>query len=364
MKGWDIFLSLIITTGLIFNQPTRTTTAQESEPYSNPEFVNQSVQSVPQQKVKINVAVRNTEDLKVRVGDSLTTGQVISDRQDERQRLESRVRSLSHQLKQVESQQLIEPLPPLEVPEIPRLPDRNFELEESAIEKAKIELQIAQNRLQQFENSVSPLRQIASVKSNLSEVAEKERRVEIKKREISAIGSLRNLPNIEIILEHEQNSLSQLESQLNIARSNLTFAKDNLEIAKLENTQRLSELRADLLLKQSNLSTAIAALQKAQSDRAYLEYEHRITVARRLEESNQAQSFYNQQMQRFSQAMSDKAYRVAILEGQIQDVQKDLENISTVRSPYSGKIRRVKLVSQQNNTLNYELILVSLVSTP
>jgi multidrug efflux pump subunit AcrA (membrane-fusion protein) len=106
-----------------------------------------------------------------------------------------------------------------------------------------------------------------------------------------------------------------------------------------------------------DLESAQAALKEAQEKRAYQEYEYTLAMARRAEEANQQRLAYNQQRQQAEQQRRDKAFQEAQLQAQLEDIEAKLSDLSTVRSPYAGSIRRVKWLGQSDNRLSVEITL-------
>ncbi|MBD2425440.1 hypothetical protein [Phormidium sp. FACHB-1136] len=106
-----------------------------------------------------------------------------------------------------------------------------------------------------------------------------------------------------------------------------------------------------------DLELAKAALKQAQEQRAHQEYEHSLAMARRAEEANQQRLALNQQRQQAEQQRREKTFQEAQLQAQIETINTKLSDLSTVRSPYAGTIRRVKWLGQSDNRLTVEITL-------
>lgn len=158
--------------------------------------------------------------------------------------------------------------------------------------------------------------------SFLSEVAEVER------LKIKATDAQR-------VREQQQRKLDLLQS---IPKADLPEATLPHEQVLLEQKQRLlNQALADV-------ETAKGKLAKSQSDRLFREYEHS------LEMSKRAISLRQQEIQQQGQ--------LAQLEGQLSQVETQLSTLSAVRSPYSGRIQRIKFSGQSDQNLTVELVLV------
>jgi DNA repair exonuclease SbcCD ATPase subunit len=132
-------------------------------------------------------------------------------------------------------------------------------------------------------------------------------------------------PNIKLILSHEQANLKNLETakkeaqiQLEVAQSQLTTAKEN---------------------------------------RAYAEYQRQLELSRRaiaLEQQHQA--IASQESER-SRLLAEREYSQAQIEAQIQALDSQIEQLSTVRAPYEGTIKKIKWTGQSDHNLTVELTL-------
>ena len=106
-----------------------------------------------------------------------------------------------------------------------------------------------------------------------------------------------------------------------------------------------------------DLETAEAGLKEAQEARRYQEYEYSLAMANRAERENQQRLSYSEQLQRTEQQKRDKVFQIAQLEAQLQSLDNQLSDLSTVRSPYSGTIRRIKWLGQEDTRLTVEITL-------
>jgi multidrug efflux pump subunit AcrA (membrane-fusion protein) len=89
----------------------------------------------------------------------------------------------------------------------------------------------------------------------------------------------------------------------------------------------------------------------------YREYEYSLALAQRQEQENQQRLAYAEQLQRVEEQQRDRELQIAQLEAQLQDIHQQLAELSTVRSPYRGTIRRVKWLGQSDTRLTVEITL-------
>jgi Spy/CpxP family protein refolding chaperone len=270
--------------------------------------------AAPQQQGKLHkmtLQVSEPNDLKVKVGDNIPAAQIVADQDGERKRLNLRKNELQLAIKRIENQKIsppekaTDPSKPKPAPPMMPLPDISYQQYEAAIEKAK-------NQAHQQEEILN-----------------------LKRRELDYLKGIEGLDSA--IIEHEFNKLSKLENELKSAKAEM-----DLEIGKL-----------------------LSAKEARKQD----EYQHQLNTARRVEEENKSLSFYQQQIaenqinyQRsiatFEKESRDRDYQFTQLKIQLSSVEDSIAQLAVIRSPYAGKIRRIKFLGQTDNKLGVELTMV------
>lgn len=99
---------------------------------------------------------------------------------------------------------------------------------------------------------------------------------------------------------------------------------------------KVSEAKAKLAIE---LNQAIAALDKAQSDHQHQQYEHSLNLIRQQSE------------------MQRQQYQVASLVAQKQEIEAKLREITQIKSPVSGRVRRIKNLGQKDRAINLEVVI-------
>jgi biotin carboxyl carrier protein len=99
---------------------------------------------------------------------------------------------------------------------------------------------------------------------------------------------------------------------------------------------KVSEVKAKLALE---LNQAIAALEKAQSDHQHQQYQHSLNLIRQQSE------------------MQRQQYQVASLVAQKQEIESKLREITQIKSPVSGKVRRIKNLGQKDRQISLEVVI-------
>jgi hypothetical protein len=260
---------------------------------------------------KMTLQVSEPNDLKVKASDNIAAGQIVADQDSERKRLNLRKEELQLAIKRIENQKIsapervTDPDKPKTAPPMMSLPDISYQQYEAAIEKAK------------------------------NEAKQQEETINLKRRELDYLKGLEGLDPA--IIEHEINKLSQLENQLKSAKAEIDLG--------------------------------VGKLLSAKEARKQNEYQHQLNITRRIEEENQALSFYQKQIaenqinyQRaistFEKESRDRDYQFTQLKIQLSAVEDSIARLAVIRSPYNGKIRRIKFTGQIDNKLGVELTLV------
>ncbi|HEY9662672.1 MAG TPA: hypothetical protein V6C65_29810, partial [Allocoleopsis sp.] len=95
------------------------------------------------QRLQLTLTLSTPEDLKVREGDRVTVGQILSDRVRERQRLAAQQTQLHLQMERL-NQPIPGPPPVQPIPEVAGLPPASFLDEVAAVEQAKLKVEQAE----------------------------------------------------------------------------------------------------------------------------------------------------------------------------------------------------------------------------
>jgi multidrug efflux pump subunit AcrA (membrane-fusion protein) len=162
------------------------------------------------------------------------------------------------------------------------------------------------------------LEQVATIQAVQLKVEEANKRLSLQERKLDM---LRGLPEGEVpaaTLEHEQKQLEQHQREV---------------------TQAIAQVQ----LAQSKLS-------QAQKARAYQEYQHSLELAK-LKTQQEEQRLTQQQQIR------ERSFQLAQLQAQRVSLENQLAQLSAVRSPYDGTVKKVKWIEQNDSTIRVELVL-------
>jgi hypothetical protein len=166
-------------------------------------------------------------------------------------------------------------------------------------------------------------------------------------------------------------SPTYLEQEAAIDRAKATVDMAELAIAnKQQELTYLAELpsldplvmeheQAKLAELQRNHTAAVREYQLAMGKRSTAEYQHTVTVATDVASRNQAVMDYQQQWAEYEQHLRDKDYQISQTQLRLDEVDYAIAKLAVVRSPYAGRIRRVRWMDQNpDGSLDVELTLL------
>lgn len=244
--------------------------------------------------LRINLTLSDPKDLKVKQGDFLQEGAIISDRTDERNKLLAQRAEYISTMKRLQLP-TTKPIEPLIIKKVPMLPDQSFAEIESNIDLQKIRVKQAQDKVNQ------------------------------QKQKLDLIDGLnaRDLPAG--TKDHEQVKLSEFETTLRAEESKL-----NVELGKLETEK---------------------------SQRSLKQYEAEQTEIRNALEKNRSLQEYQKALADYDRTEQERVYRIAEMQSKISLVDEKLKEISTVRAQYASEVKRIRFIKQVNNQIDVELLL-------
>ncbi|MBO3463597.1 hypothetical protein G7B40_016900 [Aetokthonos hydrillicola Thurmond2011] len=291
--------------------------------------------------LRLSVTVDDPSFLQVKEGDIVKEGDVIVDNKLERNRLIKQRQSIELHIENLKAKIIHLPFEPKEPLPGKPLPPPIFAEEEAAIAQAHMKLTQAQS--------------VLNARTELLKTDNPERRAEMEKAEEAQQNSqekveeqeqlILNMKEMKLqtqILQHEQAKLKQLQSNEQQAKSELERAKAKLEASAIEQQQQLQQLQMAVKMAESELIVAKSKLATAKSRRQLLEYDASIEQTKRSQAENQTQQEFSRQMQQYEQAVREHDYQLAQLKISLSAIDDKISQISVLRSPKTGYIRRVK----------------------
>lgn len=113
----------------------------------------------------------------------------------------------------------------------------------------------------------------------------------------------------------------------------------HVKVFESEKVQELAELKRQKSEASINVERAIAALDEAKLNYSRQQYEHSLKVSDR-------QTLMHKQQE-----------LIHTLQSKLDKVNEELEQLTSVYSPYRGKVRRVRILGQNEGTITAEVIL-------
>ena len=251
---------------------------------------------------------------------------------------------------------------PASVPSLQKQPI--IQLQKSATKPTKrhrIQVQVVSlNDLKIAEGSEVVVNQIISDRTDERQSLEAERNQidnSIKQLSIPA-SKLAEIPEPNFAIEEAaiqqiKDEIKLMESAPALLPSETSFRFKDENLRKLLEAKKLEQNAKDIANEANNrtkvaqskarlvgqLNSAIAALHKAKSNYQYQQYEHSLNLVRQQSE------FQRQQ------------YQVASLVGKKQEIEGKLREITQIKSPVAGKVRRIKNLGQKDRTINLEVVI-------
>ena len=306
----------------------------------SPDSLVNSQSAVNQPKrLKITLSINDPNDLKVREGDRVVKGQILSDRDLERKRLNRERMATLITINKIEKT----PVPTLKIaPELRELPPVSFAIAESEIQQAELKFTQAQRNLQNALSYDPFITAKANIDKARAGIESASRAFQLQQRKLDAVNGLKGLP--QEMLEHETEKLRQKQTEQETAQAQFDFYTAEYRQIESQRSQSIADLQSKVQLARADLEVAQARLRQAKEDREAAEYGHRITLARRAEESNQAEiAVANQKLER--------EFKLSQLNEQLSGTEEKLNAIALVKSQYSGIIKKVKTQRQADNTI-------------
>jgi hypothetical protein len=254
----------------------------------------QSVTSNGARLLRLKLTLSSPDDLRVKEGDSVSQGQMLSDRVNDRTRLEAQRKQLQLQIDRLK-QAVTGPPPVRSIPELASLPAPTFFQEVAEVERVKLKADQSQ------------------------------RNKELQQRKLDLLQSFPKSELPEATIPHEQAVLDQRQRDVDQANSEVELAR-----AKLGN---------------------------AQNDRAYQEYLHSLEQSKRAIAIQQQELQRQEQLQHQQDQERDRSFKLAQLEAQRQQLNAQILSLSAIRSPYAGVIQRIKYEGQNDQSFVVELTL-------
>jgi hypothetical protein len=198
--------------------------------------------------------------------------------------------------------------------------DRTEERQSLEAERNQIE-----NSIQQLSIPTSKLTELPEPNFAIEEAAIQQIKDELKLMESSSVA-----PRPETSFRFKDETLRKL------LEANKLEERAKAITAEANERTKLAESKARLV---GQLNSAIAALNKAKSNYQHQQYEHSLNLVRQQAELQRQQ------------------YQIASLVGKKQEIEAKLREITQIKSPVDGRVRRIKNLGQKDRAINLEVVI-------
>ncbi len=157
------------------------------------------------------------------------------------------------------------------------------------------------------------------------------------------------------VIERAKANVDQAEALISTKNEELAYLGQlsNLDPLVMEHeTAKLAEL-------QRNHTAAVRDYQLALGKRSTAEYDHSRAMAIDASNRSRDQLSYQRQWAEFEQRIRDRDFQISQTQLRLDDVADKIATLAVVRSPYAGRVRRIKWLGQgPDGMLSAEVSLV------
>jgi hypothetical protein len=198
--------------------------------------------------------------------------------------------------------------------------DRTEERQSLEVERDQI-----QNSIQQLSIPTSKLTELPEPNFAIEEAAIQQIKDELKLMESNSVAS-----------RPETSFRFKDEKLRKLLEANKLEERAKAITAEANDRTKLAETKARLV---GQLNSAIAALNKAKSNYQHQQYEHSLNLVRQQAELQRQQ------------------YQIASLVGKKQEIEGKLREITQIKSPVAGKVRRIKNLGQKDRQISLQVVI-------
>ncbi len=331
-------------------------------------------------RLKIQVDVTRTQDLKIREGQRVSTNQLIADyREPERIALKAELDRVKLSIEQLKLAPKVKPIPPVKVKSAQGFTKPSYAEEEAAIATAKSRLAGVQLKYQQKDRqaqklSTATLPETVKVRSFVNALKGLETDIHNQEKKIEALRTIEVDPgstgesdklgesNKQIdqpMQDHEHVTLAKLQQSLVEAKLRVIEAQSIEQAVRSKRLNLVAEIKAEAKLEITNAQRDVATAHARLA--AAVEKTEQVRSDRQLAELDREDRLFRTELERIKQMEvanlqnHDREYQLAQLQLKKSQLQSQIREIKGILAPFDGTVRRVKLVAQQGNILRYEI---------
>ncbi|MEM9483410.1 MAG: hypothetical protein AAGA83_06930 [Cyanobacteria bacterium P01_F01_bin.116] len=148
-------------------------------------------------------------------------------------------------------------------------------------------------------------------------------------------------------IDQAKATIDQAEAAIAAKRQEIDYLSDldGIEPIVLEHeTAKLAEL-------QRHHTTAVRGYQLATGKRSTAEYQHSVTMADAIANQNRDHLTYQRQVAEYEQRLRDREFQISQTQLRVNEINEAIETLAVIRSPYAGRVRRIKWLGQGTDGL-------------
>lgn len=309
------------------------------------------------ERLPITASIEDPSDLLVAEGDIVKAGQVLADKARDRRRLEAQKKQVELSIQAIQSNIPVPPREPQAVPPIPELPPTSIAPQEAAVASAELALKQARRRYSLALEGEPLIRPMAALEEAKAAATTAERAVQQQSDKLAAIQQIPDLPPE--VMQHEAMVLYERNTERTQAKSKIAQREAEFTEAKQLRTELMQKLADDISKAEVSLQTAQGNLQLARDRENHRRYQHSLSIARRIEESNQANQSHARQKAAYQNNLQQRQFRLAQLQERAAVIEDNLAKLAIIKAPFAGQVRTIRTRRQTDNTLQVEITLIA-----
>jgi hypothetical protein len=308
-------------------------------------------------RLKIEVEVTSPAEVLVVEGQKVGDKQVIVDRKMERNNLIAQLQEVKLSIEKLKTAPKINPVPPANVSTLKALPQSQY-LEESAqVTAAAAKLQDMQRKYAVAQSvATAPLPETGKVRISAIAIRQADETIKRQQQKIDALQTIEDLDPA--IKQHEEARMLQLRKTLVELQAKIEPEQQNEAVARVNRSSNLEAARFEMTTAQRDLDLAKARLGAASEKRQQIEFEYQLKQSERSDQVQRLELERVKILETGKLQEHDREYQIAQLVLKHNQIQRQMQELAVIKTPYAGTIRRVKLASQRGGLLKYEIVLV------
>ena len=148
-------------------------------------------------------------------------------------------------------------------------------------------------------------------------------------------------------IDQAKATIDQAEAEIAAKRQEIDYLSDLDGIEPIVLEHEAAKLKG----LQRDHTEAIRGYQLATGKRSTAEYQHSITLAEAIANQNRDHLTYQRQVAEYEQRLRDREFQISQTQLRVNEINEAIETLAVIRSPYAGRVRRIKWLGQGTDGL-------------